>query len=65
MIQVNNRPIDYFENMTVKTLLEHLNYTYPKIIVKINGEYIPKEKYAITSIKDGDEVLALHMFGGG
>ncbi len=65
MIQVNNRPTEWFENLTVKKLLEIKNYTFPNIIVKINDEFIPKSKYDTTFIKDGDNVLALHMFGGG
>ena len=65
MIQVNNRPSEFFENLTVKKLLEIKNYTFPNIIVKINDEFIPKSKYDTTFIKDGDNMLALHMFGGG
>ena len=65
MIQVNNRPSEFFENLTVKKLLEIKNYTFPNIIVKINDEFIPKSKYDTTFIEDGDNVLALHMFGGG
>ena len=65
MIQVNNRPSEWFENLTVKKLLEIKNYTFPNIIVKINDEFIPKSKYESTFIEDGDNVLALHMFGGG
>jgi len=62
---VNNRDFEWFEGLTVKKLLELKTYTFPEIVVKINGEYIPPEKYTATIIKDGDEVLALHMFGGG
>ena len=65
MIQVNNRPSEWFENLTVKKLLEIKNYTFPNIIVKINDKFIPKSKYESTFIEDGDNVLALHMFGGG
>ena len=65
MIQVNNRPTEWFENLTVKKLLEIKNYTFPNIIVKINDEFIPKSRYDTTIIEDGANVLALHMFGGG
>lgn len=65
MIQVNNRPVEWFEEMTVEKLLKHLNYTFPEIMVKINDVYIPKEEYSNATINDGDKVLALHMFGGG
>ena len=65
MITVNNRTHEWKKNMTVKSLLEEMNYTYPHIIVKINEIYIPKENYAEATINEGDNVLALHMFGGG
>lgn len=65
MIQVNNRLSDWFENLTVKKLLEIKNYTFPNITVKINDEFIPKSEYHSTYIKDGDNVLVIHMFGGG
>lgn len=65
MIRVNNRDFEWFEGLTVKKMLELKRYTFPEIVVKINGVYIPPEDYEITPINDGDEVLALHMFGGG
>ncbi len=65
MIQVNNRPVDWFEGMTITSLFHQMNYTYSDIIVKVNGVFIPKEKYSETFIRDNDDVLALHMFGGG
>ncbi|MCF2140658.1 MAG: sulfur carrier protein ThiS [Candidatus Lokiarchaeota archaeon] len=65
MIQVNNRDFEWFEGLTVKKLLELKRYTFPEIVVKINNIYIPPEEYEKTQIKDGDNVLALHMFGGG
>ena len=65
MITVNNRTHEWKDNMTVKSLLLELHYTYHNIIVKINGIYIPKKDYMKATIDDGDIVLALHMFGGG
>ena len=65
MILINNREFEWFEGMTVEKLLELKGYTFPQIIVKINGDYILPEKYSITKIADGNNVLALHMFGGG
>ena len=65
MIQLNNRPSEWFENLTVKKLLELKNYTFPNITVKINDVFIPEREYGSTFVKDGDNVLAIHMFGGG
>lgn len=65
MIKVNGRDFEWEEGLTVEKLLEKKRYTFHRIIVKINGEIIPKEKYATTEIKDGDDVKAIHIFGGG
>ena len=65
MIKVNNRDFGWVEGLTIQEILTQKNYVYPNIIVKINGVYIPPEKYATTQVLDGDDVLALHMFGGG
>jgi len=34
-------------------------------MVKINGKYIPKEKYKDTLIADNDDVLVIHSIAGG
>ncbi len=65
MIKVNNRNFAWVQGLTVQELLAQKNYVYSNIMVKINGVYIPPEKYATTLVSDGDDVLALHMFGGG
>ncbi|MHA1675482.1 MAG: sulfur carrier protein ThiS [Promethearchaeota archaeon] len=65
--RVNNRDFSYAggEPLTVSRLFEIQNYMFPDIIVKINSVYISPEAYANTLIQDGDDVLALHIFGGG
>ena len=47
MIKVNGRDRKWEENLTVELLLERCKYTFPLIMVKVNGKYIPKEKYMI------------------
>ncbi len=65
MIKVNGRDSDWEENLTVEKLLQNKRYTYPKIIVKINGELIHREKYSLTPIRDGDDVKVIHLLAGG
>ncbi|MTI54254.1 sulfur carrier protein ThiS [Geosporobacter ferrireducens] len=65
MIKVNGRDSDWEENLTVEKLLQNKRYTYPKIIVRINGELINREEYASTSIRDGDDVKVIHLLAGG
>ena len=65
MIKVNGRDKEWEEKLTVELLLEKCKYTFPLIMVKINGKYIPKEKYEDTAIIDGDDVQVVHSIAGG
>ena len=65
MIMVNHRKMDFYEGMTVKSLVKDLKYGFPTLFVKINGELIPKEKYEETLIKDGDNINIIHPIAGG
>ena len=65
MILLNNREYPWSENLTIKQVLEANNYIFPDIVVKINGVFIPEDEYANATVNDGDDVLALHIFGGG
>jgi thiamine biosynthesis protein ThiS len=65
MIKVNGRDREWEENLTVELLLKKCKYTFPLIMVKVNGKYIPKEKYKDTAIMDGDDVRVIHSIAGG
>lgn len=65
MIKVNNRDFEWEEGLTVEKLLQKKRYTFPKIIVKINGQLIKKEDWPTAIINDGDDVKAIHIFAGG
>lgn len=65
MIRVNNRNIDFRENMTIKNLIEDLKYSFPTLIIKVNGKFIPKNRYEETLIKDGDDIKIIHPIAGG
>ncbi len=51
--------------MTVDSLLEALNFTFPMIVVSVNGKVIPRSEYETTTIEDNDEVRAIHLVAGG
>jgi len=65
MIKVNGRDKEWEKNLTVDLLLEKCKYTFPLIMVKVNGKYISKEKYQDTAIIDGDDVQVVHSIAGG
>lgn len=51
--------------MTIEDILKLKNYTWTKIIVKINGNHIEEKDYAITVVNDGDDVQMIHLLAGG
>ena len=65
MIKVNGRDKEWEKKLTVSLLLKKCKYTFPLIMVKINGKYIPKEEYKDTAIMDADDVQVIHSIAGG
>lgn len=66
MIRVNDRDeVGWEEGLTVSGLLERFRYTFPHIIVKIDGEIIPPEVYRTRTIPDGADVRVIHLIAGG
>ena len=66
MILVNNRDeTEWEDGMTVSDLLDRFRYTFPHIIVKIDGEVIPREQYPTRTIPDGADVRVIHLIAGG
>lgn len=66
MIRVNNRSnMEWEEGLTVSELLERLRYSFPHIIVKVNGEVVPPEEFPTRAIPDGADVRVIHLIAGG
>jgi sulfur carrier protein len=65
-IQLNNNPESFTEeSLTVSDLLRLKNFSFKMLIVKINGELVKKSDYQVASIKEGDDVMVLHLISGG
>ncbi len=66
MIRVNNRDdLDWEEGLTVSDVLERMRYTFPHIVVKVNGEVVAPEDYATYPVPDGADVWVIHLIAGG
>ena len=66
MIRINNRDeIEWEEGLTVSALLKRMRYTFPHIIVTIDGEVVPREEYDTRTIPDGANVRVIHLIAGG
>ena len=66
MIHVNDKfEVEWEEGMTVTRLLERLNFSYPLVIVSVDGVLVPRDEYAARQVPDGARVKVLHMMAGG
>jgi sulfur carrier protein len=66
VILVNNRDeVEWEEGLTVSALLERFRYTFPHIIVKVDGEVVPREEYPTRTIPDDVDVWVIHLIAGG
>jgi len=64
-IDVNKNPIDWVKDETITRLLRRMNYTFPLVVVKIDGQVIPKSRYSETIVPDGSVVEVIHLISGG
>ncbi len=51
--------------MTVQNVIDENRYTWPKLVVKLNGTVIWPEEYAGTLINESDDLEVMHLLGGG
>ncbi len=66
MIRVNNKfDVEWQEGMTVNSILEILKFTFPMIVVSVNGKVTPRSEYGTTAIEDNDQVRVIHLVAGG
>ena len=65
MIKVNNNDFPYEEGLTISDILSKKRYMDHMIVVKVNNHFVRKEDYPLKTVKDGDDVKVIHLFGGG
>jgi sulfur carrier protein len=66
MIRVNDKfDVEWRERMTVNSILKALKFTFPMIVVSVNGKVVPRSEYGTTMIEDDDEVKVIHLIAGG
>ena len=66
MIVVNNKyKLDWYEGMTVRDILDKMDYTYPLITVSVNKQLVLREDYEIRTVPNNAEVNIFHLAHGG
>ncbi len=64
-ITVNGRIIEWEDGMTVKRVLEVMNYTFRMLVIKVDDRIVKKDDYASFPIPTGADVKVIHMVAGG
>ncbi len=62
-----NNTEEYFEGnqLTISELLQIKKYTFRMLVIKVNGNLIRKGEFEKSFVKDGDDVMVLHLISGG
>ncbi len=66
-ITLNNKPetIEGRDQISISELMELKKFTYKLLLVRVNNVGVQPEQYSETIVKDGDNVLILHLITGG
>lgn len=65
-ITVNGKPQELENATTLARLIALNNIVQPDMVsVQLNEEFVQRERYEATVLKDGDEVDFLYFMGGG
>lgn len=65
MIRVNGEAEEHEAGMTVATLLRRLGFTFPLLVVRLDGRLVERSAYPATPVDDGADVQVLHLLAGG
>ncbi|MFD3156240.1 sulfur carrier protein ThiS [Haloimpatiens sp. FM7330] len=62
---INGKEMDFESQITIEKMLEKLNVSKDKVVVEVNFEIIPKEKYKDRVLNKEDKVEIVAFVGGG
>ena len=65
-IILNNTEEDInLNSLTINELLKYKNFTFRLLVIKINGKLVKKDEYDTAVVRDGDNVVVMHLVSGG
>ncbi|MEX2516824.1 MAG: sulfur carrier protein ThiS [Gammaproteobacteria bacterium] len=64
IIQLNGQPRTLAENYTLASLVDELQLT-GRLAVEINGDIVPRRRFAEHPLHDGDRIEIVRAIGGG
>ena len=66
-ITLNNRPenIPGKNEITVQELILFMNFTFHMLVTKVNNKLVKKDVRSEMTIREGDDVVVMHLISGG
>jgi thiazole synthase/sulfur carrier protein len=64
-IEVNGKNVDWIKNESIQDLLKRVKYTFPLVIIKIDGKIIPRSDFLIVKVPNNSKIAVIHMISGG
>lgn len=64
-ITVNSRQVEHVNGETLTGLMKRMNFIFPLVVVKLNGESVLSPDFPTTNIPDGATVEIMHLISGG
>ena len=64
MVRLNGQEIDA-AGKTISEIIEKEGYNAARLAVELNGNIVPKAKYAETVVKENDVIEVVRFVGGG
>jgi len=53
------------DQLTISELLQVKNFTFKMLVIKVNGHLVKKSEHDTVVVKEGDDVMVLHLISGG
>lgn len=65
-LHINGDERDFVDSaLTLSTLVDKLGMKADRVAVELNRDIVPRERWAQTSLKEGDRLEVVHFVGGG
>lgn len=65
MITVNGSPHPWRDGMTILDVIQERRYSFPLLVVRIDGRLVPRGSYGETGVPDGSDIDVMHLMSGG
>jgi len=65
-ITLNNRPEEFDAGeLSIADVMQRKSFRFKLLVVKLNGALIDKNDYASTMVREGDDLMIIHLVSGG